>query len=249
VNSTRNLTIRSTWLFLIALLLTGITAGAAAEVTTADGRQASITENGVTTVHHYRQPLHTSPATNSTGPEQKRTIRHQQFGLWLYDVVIGLNSDYDNDGHYSNFSITLDFDTSLIAPLVYAVLYVSIDEGPWNEYAVSGNFTIDGTNASDAYTIHATLDSGYPTGYYNHYIELYDAYSHDFLVSYGPGDHHYFHHLPFESSVHDYSSGFSSRVSLQFSGTGSIGPFSLGILALVFGLRLNRSRRHQKTLQ
>ena len=197
-------------------------------------------------MHYYQQPLQTSPVTSSTVvAEPDRTVHNQQYGLWLYDVAIGLNSDNDNDGHYSDFSITVDFDTSLITSMVYAVLYVSIDDGPWNEYAVSGNFTIDGASSSDAYTIHATLDSGYPTGYYNHYIELYDAYSHDFIASYGPDDHHNFYHLPFESSVHDYISGFSSHVSLQFSGTGSIGPLSLGILALVFGFRLNRSRQYR----
>ena len=205
------------------------------------GRQASVTELGKTSRHYYHEQLHQQPQRSL---ENKKTIRNHQHGLWLYEVSIGLNSDYDSDGHYSNFSITLDFDTSVAASFVYAVLYVSIDNGPWNEYAVSGNFTVNGTDSNDAYTIHTTLDSGYPTGYYDHYVELYDAYTHEFLVSYGPHDSHYFHHLPFESSIHDhYTSDFSSTISLNFTGTGSTGPFSIGLLALLFGLRTVRIRR------
>lgn len=213
-----------------------------------DGRQTSITEAGFSSLHYYEAPLQrTQPADASLSANKRTTLNHQ-YGLWLYDVVIGFNNDYDNDGHYSNFSITLDFDTSLITPLVYAVLYVSIDDGPWNEYAVSGDFTINGSNAYDAYTIHATLDSGYPTGYYNHYVELYDAYSHEFLTGYGPDDNHYFHHLPFESSVHDHHTGFASSVSLRFTGTGSIGPFSLCLLVMLFGLQLKRYVRRSQTM-
>ncbi len=214
---------------------------AAASTIPAQGRQASITEQGITSQHYYHDQLQVQ---SQNSPDQKRTVRNHQHNLWLYDISIGLNSDYDSDGHYSDFSITLDFDTSVAASFVYAVLYVSSENGPWNEYAVSGNFTINGADSNDAYTIYATLDSGYPTGYYDHYVELYDAYTHEFILSVGPQDYHYFHDLPFESAIHDnYAYGFSSTISLNFTGTGSTGPFSIALLALLSGWRAVKSRQ------
>lgn len=229
----------------IVIGLTTTTHGANAAAIDTEPRAVTLNEPAGTSVHKYTD---TRPATFARHPSNgKRTIKGHS--LWLYEVSIALSQDYDNDGHYSTFSITLDFDTSLHTPWVYAVLYVSNDNGPWYEYAVTGNFQINSGDLSDAYTIHATLDSGYPTGLYNHYVEVYDAYSHDLLTSYGPQDNHYFYELPFESSAHDHSFGISSNVTLSFSGAGSLPPTSIALLAGLLAARRNSTRRRKRPQQ
>ncbi|MEM7260165.1 MAG: choice-of-anchor H family protein, partial [Pseudomonadota bacterium] len=154
----------------------------------------------------------------------------------------GIGNDYDSDGYYSDFSISFDFDTHLSTSLVYAVLYVSTPGGPWIEYAVTSNFLVGGSGGGDAYTINATLDNGYQTGYYDHYIEVYDAYTDEYLAGFGPQDSHVLHGLPFESTPFDHHRGIAS-VSLNFTGTGAIDSGSVGALALGRVVMLRRRGR------
>ncbi len=188
--------------------------------------------------------------TNKRQPlSENRTTKHASSVLWLYDISISLQQDYDNDGFYSNFSISFDFDTYLSSANVYAVLYVSKDNGPLVEYAVTGIFSVQGAIAGDAYTIHTTLDSGYQTGYYDHYIEIYDAYSHELLAGYGPQDSHTLHGLPIESTPHDYHRGIATSLSLNFSGTGSFAPSAFGLLAVPLLAALRRRKAQAKPQQ
>ncbi len=222
-------------LFTVAALSHSV---AAADTTT---RTATLTESGAQTVHHYSDNGNTS---KQTSPTTHRTIRHLSPFLWLYDVTINLHQDYDSDGYYSNFSITFDFGTQTSPTDVYAVLYVSNHNGGWIEYAVTGNFTIGA--ATNTHTIYATLDTGYQTGYYDHYIEIYDAYTHDYLTGFGPEDSHVLHGLPIESTSYDYyHSGISTSVSLRFSGAGSLDIISSLLLTLFAVTAANRRRRAQ----
>ena len=120
------------------------------------------------------------------------------------------------------------------------MLYLSLGGGQWTEYAVTSNFTIHGAGSYDSYFIEADLDSGYPSGYYDHYIEVYDAYSHDFLVSHGPNDSHALIGLPFESRYHDRRYSISSDITLSFTGTGSAG---WPLLLPLFVVLITRRRR------
>ena len=103
------------------------------------------------------------------------------------------------------------------------MLYLSLGGGAWTEYAVTGNFSIHGATSYDSYFIEADLDSGYPSGYYDHFIEVYDAYSHEFLASHGPNDSHALISLPFESRFNDGRFSISSDITLSLSGTGFAG--------------------------
>jgi len=147
------------------------------------------------------------------------------------------------DGHYSNFNLTLDLDTSFAATTVYAVLYLASEGGPWNEYAVTGNFTVSGRGSADTFSLNAELDSGYPSGYYNHYIEIYDAYTHELIGLYGPEDSWHLYGLPIESRAHDSEFTFGTDISLSFSGTGSIGPGLIALLASGIVMRRRQNRR------
>lgn len=210
----------SCWAAIFIVIVTLLNV-ADASATSGIVRSATLIEPTGSSQHVYREEE--NPA-NRNSDNHKRTILHHQPMLWLYDVAISFNQDYDGDGYHSNFSITFDFDSHHDARLVYAVLYVSSGTGPWVEYAVTSNFTIDGSTSRDAYTIYADLDSGYRTGYYDHLIEIYDAHSNTFLAEFGPADSHVLHNLPIESIPLDHRSGISTAVAVQFSGVGASEP-------------------------
>ena len=97
-----------------------------------------------------------------------------------------LFSDDDRDGYYYGIDLLIDADTIYSEADVYAVVYLSLDGGPWNEYAATEDFTLFGASGDDAYVLVTELMSGYPRGSYDLLIELFDAWDGSFLASLGP---------------------------------------------------------------
>jgi hypothetical protein len=108
--------------------------------------------------------------------------------FWFYTADVVLFNDHDNDGYFHGIDLLFDADTYFVSADVYAVVYLSFEGGPWNEYAVTDPFTISGTSADDEYVIVTELLSGYPSGSYDLLIELFDAVDGSFLAWYGPED-------------------------------------------------------------
>jgi len=224
------------------------TAGIAAEVTAeVEPRRLSSSRIAGTTSHSSYPALAFGPAKSDALNRQQEkapvrqiaTARHSG-STWIYSADIQLTSDPDLDGHYSGFSINIDVDTLSPALPVYAVLYLSYQNGPWNEYLVSGNFTVSGSVSSDAIFIETTLEQGYPSGHYDHLIEIYDAGTHGLLTSYGPNQSSFHVGLAFEGNLHE-GIGVTTSVALSFTGTGSFAP-GFALLALpVWWMRRRRS--------
>ncbi|OED42762.1 hypothetical protein AB833_05355 [Chromatiales bacterium (ex Bugula neritina AB1)] len=213
-------------------------------------RRTIITENGVATTLSY-PPLEATNTRNSNSakasqPKARQITAHND-NYWVREATLNLNQDNDHDGHYSSFNVTLDVDTHFSLSTVYAVLYLSHNGGVWNEYAVTGNFSIYAGSHDDSYSIDAVLDSGYPSGYYDHHIEIYDADTLTLLSHYGPEHSHYFHDLPFESRHHDEWS-IDTSLSLNFSGSGSMGyPTVLLVSLLLIRRRWLKSNSSAET--
>ena len=92
----------------------------------------------------------------------------------LGESVAGVG-DFDGDGYFHGIDLLFDADTIYNYAEVYAVAYLSLNGGPWNEYAATEVFSISGTSADDEYVIVTELVSGYPAGSYDLFIELFDA--------------------------------------------------------------------------
>lgn len=150
--------------------------------------------------------------------------------FWVYDADVELFSDFDRDGYYSGIDLSFDVDTIYAAADVYAVIYLSLDYGPWNEYAVTEDFTIFGTSGGDAYYVESELVSGYVTGDYDILIELYDAYDGAFVASYGPDDNSSLSFLPLEDAARD-APNTTTQIVVNSGGGGSFGLFTLLILS------------------
>ena len=95
--------------------------------------------------------------------------------ITLFDASTELISDFNDDGFYHRFSVTIDADTIYETSYVYAELYLSYEGGPWNHYASSDAYHIHGDSELDIFTIETELADGFPPGYYDVRVELYDA--------------------------------------------------------------------------
>ena len=121
----------------------------------------------------------------------------------IYDALTELVSDFDNDGFYHRFNVLIDVDTVFDTAYIYAELYLSYEGGPWNHYASRDNYHIHGDSELDSFIIETELADGFPPGYYDVRIEVYDADYDEWLLSYGPYDDASLSALPLEDSYHD----------------------------------------------
>ena len=108
--------------------------------------------------------------------------------FWIYYADVELFNDDDRDGYFHGIDVLFDADTYFEIADVYAVLYLSYEGGPWNEYAVTETFSVYGATSDDEYVVVTELMSGYPTGSYDLLIELYDTWDGSFVADMGPED-------------------------------------------------------------
>lgn len=171
----------------------------------------------------------------SQQPEKTIQTKSCGCGAFVFDATTTLLSDLDNNAHYHRFKVAIDADSSdTHGEWVYAKLYLSLEGGPWNHYATSGDFYIKGQTSLDEFVVETELAEGFPTGYYDIRIELYDANFDDWLDTYGPHDDSSLNAIPLEDAERDdhYDYGYSIH------GGGSVGWLFLASLAVLgFGRR------------
>ncbi len=186
-------------------------------------------------------------------PGQQKASRNSAASVniefWFYDAYTELYADSDRDGYYSGIVLTFDADTVWTAADVFAVVYLSYEYGPWNEYAETDVFTIFGSSALDEYTIETDLVAGYPPGDYDVLIELYDAYDGALVASIGPEESPDLALLPLEDAGYDAPVDDVTHIVVNTGGGGSVGVPLLLLLAAaawrlrrcgISGLRLRR---------
>jgi hypothetical protein len=164
----------------------------------------------------------------------------------IYDAATYLISDFNGDGFYHRFSVTIDADTVYDTARVYAMLYLSYEGGPWNHYATSNSYRISGDSELDIFTIETELADGFAPGYYDVRIELYDADRDTWLFSYGPYDDASLSALPLEDSYYDepYSTAvypIETQVIVASQGNGAMSWWLIVIPAVLLALRLTKA--------
>lgn len=182
-------------------------------------------------------------ANGVTHPRTKaRTARAQEVdtGFWFYDATTEIYYDDDQDGYFYGLTVYFDADTDYFDANVYALLYLSRDGGPWELYYETNVFAVSGATGDDEYLVETELFEGYPRGYYDVLIELYDADFGDFVAEIGPEDVPDLSLLPLEDQQKD--APFIETVIVTGSGGGG-GAAGLSIV-LLGALALARRRRH-----
>jgi hypothetical protein len=161
------------------------------------------------------------------------------FDFWIYDADVQLFNDDDNDGYFYGVDLLFDADTIYSEADVYAVLYLSFEGGPWNEYAVTEDFTIFGSSGSDEYVLVTELMAGYPSGNYDLLIELFDAFDGAYLASYGPDETSALSFLPLEDFNRD--TPVTEVVIIEsHGGGGSLDGWLLSFLILILIISASR---------
>ncbi len=158
--------------------------------------------------------------------------------FWIYSVDVRLFNDNDADGFYHGIDLLFDADTVYAVADVYAVTYLSLEGGPWNEYAVSPDITLFGSTSSDDYVLVTELLTGYPRGSYDLLLELYDADTGEYLASLGPSESSQLADLPLEDANRDVP---ERPVSITRGGGGASNvAFLIALLGMVLLARQHR---------
>lgn len=153
--------------------------------------------------------------------------------FWFYEADVILFGDDDNDGYSYGIDLMFDADTIYAEADVYAVMYLSYEGGPWNEYAATEDFTLFGASSDDNYVLVSELMTGYPTGSYDLLIELFDAYDGTFLASFGPEDTSELGFLPLEDFDRDEPIRDVIVVTQGSAGGGSADGWTIALLILL----------------
>lgn len=217
---------------------------------TSEGKGISrgVTGDGVTNFDEYGALLTSGTrsgkaATQGVQKSLGTAAQAANTEFWFYYVDVELFSDFDRDGYFHGIDLLFDADTLYSVADVYAVIYLSYEYGPWNEYAVTENFTLFGSSASDEYIVETELVSGYPQGDYDILIELFDASSDLFVASIGPDDSSELALLPLEDIGRDTPVGSTTQVVVNSGGGGSLGwVLLLGLLAVRMTFRPQAAR-------
>ena len=235
--------------FSILLLSLLATAGQTALAAEADAR-ISVTTQGLASERGVAPDGATHDTYDALTKDSKRSAAATQQAVsgnnavaintefWFYDAYVTLFADSDDDGYYTGIELEFDADTVYTTADVYAVTYLSLDYGPWNEYAVTADFTLYGASDTDVYVIETELVSGYPAGDYDILIELYDTFDGSLVASFGPEETSELSFLPLEDATYDAPSGTTTQVVINSGGGGgSIGWLLLLGLTIVAAMR------------
>ena len=170
--------------------------------------------------------------SNAAAKTSSGQVMSPNSDFWFYLVDVELYADDDRDGFYSGVDLLFDIDTYYSVADIYAVAYLSLEGGPWEEYAVTEDFTIFESSGTDDYVVVTDLVSGYPTGDYDLLIEVFDADTDEFLAFTGPEDTSELAFLPLEDMNRDALTGGNTRVTVNHGGGGSFDGLMLALLGL-----------------
>lgn len=178
--------------------------------------------------------------TNRKAPTAENAAVNQDF--WIFDAIVNLRDDFDADGFFTRIELTFDADTVFQGANVYAVLYLSLEGGDWIEYGSTDVFEIYGNSGNDEYFFDSDLVTGFPTGYYDILIDLYDDFDGRLVASFGPDESAELFDLPLESQSVD--SGIETIVVVSNQGGG--GSTGLGLLGLLGSMLIARKLVQRK---
>jgi len=240
----------------LPLALVLLTASIPSAMAAADQSRISITKQGLVSQRSAmseKEPSRDEFAALTLSGDRSKTTRARgqqktsandarapNTDFWFYTADVELYTDRDRDGYYTGIDLLFDADTYYDVADVFAVLYLSYEYGPWNEYAETETFTIFGASADDEYIVETDLIEGYPTGNYDILIELYDAYDNSFVASFGPEDTSELAILPLEDDLRDTPPGTTTQVVVSSGGGGSLSWFLL--LAFVAALARRKAQ-------
>lgn len=169
----------------------------------------------------------TSSRTILANRQMKPTYQNHTIGVEFsfYDAQTYLEEDLDGDGYYQTISINFDADiysfSGVFSSEVYAELYISRGDEPWQHFYTTDNFFITADSSEDSYEVISTFLSGYPSDHYDVLIDLYQVGYSEVVASYSAYDSASLYAIPIESADDDqpyieYYEEHGGSISLTF---------------------------------
>ena len=217
-------------------------------VTTQGLKSAVDAGNGTVSVNEYDIDATSGKRSAQKSAAEQSKIRgaaasSPNTDFWFYTADVELFADQDLDGYYYGIDLLFDADTIYAFADVYAVVYLSREGGPWEEYAVTDVFTLLGASGDDEYVIVTELVSGYPTGSYDILIELFDALDDTFVADIGPADTAELALLPLEDSEYDAPLSGGTTVVVNQGGGGAFDWPTFLVFLVIAGWALREMRK------
>ncbi|MEN7343046.1 MAG: choice-of-anchor H family protein [Pseudomonadota bacterium] len=230
---------------LLAIALMASAISAASETRDVSSRQGLVSEKGNSDiVAEYKSSGDGVTVKGNGGDKLSRKAPNRDASqslnqdFWIFDARADIFDDFDADGFFTRLELTFDADTVFNSADVYAVLYLSLEGGDWIEYGATNTFRINGSSGNDEYFFDSDLVSGFPTGYYDVLIDLYDDFDGSLVASFGPAESAELFDLPLESQNLD----SVAPPVVVVSNEGGGGSAGLGLLAMLGGLAALRRR-------
>ena len=201
------------------------------------------------TVKTMRKKIEATEKVDREAQEkQKQTqkkLRKNDGYVWVDYATVAISGDFDDDGFYTRISLDFDVDTEYSAIDVYARLFLSLEQGPWIEYADTDNFTVT-TFGGDSYYVDSDLVEGFPVGYYDVRIEVYDAADDYLLATFGPAESGELSYIPLEDENEDSGYVNDRVVVVSDGGGGSLAGWSLLALFALAMVQLDTKKKFRK---
>lgn len=165
------------------------------------------------TAEDIKSQLKSMQKTSSklANPSKQRSVQAKSSAkathLYLYDSAVFLQTDEDGDGYYSEIRVDFDVDSSYSAYYdVFAELYIRpIGTSDWTHYYTTDVFDIYGASGSDEYSVTTTLNTGYPSDYYEIAIDLFEYGYSDVVDSLEAYDDPDLGNLPLEDKTNEFN--------------------------------------------
>lgn len=180
---------------------------------------------------------------SENGPVKPQTRHSTCNNCAVPSVTLGaaeveLLYDDDRDGFYHHFEVSFDVTSDMPDVPLYARLFLSFEGGAWNFLYRTSDFFLTGDPDEDRRIIETVLDGGYPAGYYDAKIELFDADTNEFLLDLRSTDERDLRAIPLEDVERD-DYGYNDNLYFYGHGGGSTG---IGALLMLLGFVLLRHR-------
>ncbi len=153
-------------------------------------------------------------------------------------AATSLFGDSDGDGFYTNLTLEYDISTLYSGDIVYAEIVLINQYAGWSQYLSTDDFIL----GNQTEFVDLAFNSGYPAGWYDMRINLYNSYTGERIATAGSGFLSLVS-LPIESFNNDNFFDVPHQdggVDIIIEGGGSIGLYLLVMLGL---LSLGRHRR------
>lgn len=173
--------------------------------------------------------------TKSTGPVKVSSFTSHSYyhEFSFYDVQTYLLDDFNYDGFYHSFSLNIDADVYGAAVgeqvPVYAVIYTSRNGGDWRHLHTTDVFYLQGESAYDSYEVVTSLDTGFPTDYYDVLIDLYEYGYDDVVATISSDNTNSLYALPLQSYDRDNDS-YGEEVVVHGGSLSALALVALGFI-------------------